>query len=330
MRYEEYYRRQMNQVRELGATQKAITDANAALVQPLIDVTLNKLMNFKNPIRSNIARKFYSGNSYGLRLGSQGSASAGWKAAGQAFDENTSDKVLVTYPYKTLGTQMNIAQDRIDDGVPWLDVWMEELEVQIDVLKNIEDETMTVGICSATEPAGLLTQISAGTDNQTVLNCDQSGGDEISLIRLDKAIDIIKGTGLNAAADMIIMHQAMRREIQNAMADSQQWMNLVEVDGGFLLMSYNGIPIYLSSNMSITQDFNGTCEGAETGGATSSIYILEKSFYNCFYNREIYMEPIGRVSSQYKVADLRFRGTYTVKNWIKVSKLIGNTLPNDW
>lgn len=324
--YQDMYNSQLNLIRKTGLQEKAYTISDAdALKQPLIDVILNNLMYFQNPLRANIQRKFWGGGKYTKREATQGAKTAAYVATGVAFAESKTTRAKVDYPYKTMGTQMTIAQDQLDDGVPWLDVWMEELQLGIDVFRDIEDYYITVGDCTATDPDGLYRQITSG---QTVLNTNGSGGDAIDLVRLDKCIDTVKGVGI--AANMALMNLPMRRELQYQMGQAQQWMNIVKVDGGFLLMSYNGVPIFISTNIGQLQNFNGTCNAAETGGHSTMIMVLDKNFFNVYYNREVYMQPLGLVSSQYTSADLRMRGVPVLRNTNKASMLIGITTPNDW
>ena len=324
--YQNMFQNQLELIRKTGLQEKAYTISDAdALKQPLIDVILNNLMYFQNPLRANIQRKKWPGGKYTKREATQGSKTAAYTATGVAFAESKTTRAKVDNPYKTMGTTMTIAQDQLDDGIPWLDVWMEELQLGIDVFRDIEDYHMTVGECDATDPDGLYNQITSG---QTVLNCASDGGDAIDLVRLDKCIDTVKGVGI--AANMLLMNLPMRRELQYEMGQSQQWMNIVKVDGGFLLMSYNGVPIFITTNIPNTQNFNGTCNDSETEGSETMIIALDKNFFNVFYNREVYMEPLGLLSSQYKSADLRFRGVPVLKNTNKASMLLGITTPNDW
>lgn len=321
MNYYEAYERQKELLTR--RVQKSISAGNAALYQALTDPELNNLADFQNPFRVRIQRKYHSGPSYGLRLATPMAGGSSWKGStGNTMDESSTTPELVTYPKKTFGSQLKVYQDAIDDGANFVDVLNEQLELKMEVLKNDEDLAMTAGICSATMPAGLLTQIT-----EIVLNCTTTGGDVLSVDMLNLASVKPKGTGLTALADMMVMHPYMRVELEAILYDQQQIMNMVNVPGGFQLMSWNGIPIYLSSNMSITQDFNGTSEGAETGGATGSIYLGESMYYKAHYNRELYTDFLGKTSSQFVELDFRSRITYVLHNWKKWVKLIGITLP---
>ena len=74
-------------------------------------------------------------------------------------------------------------------------------------------------------------------------------------------------------ANMILGPLAIRRKLQ-ALLQTQLMYTTQRVDGGFELLSYQGAQYYPSSNMSIDQNYNGTCEGEETGGSSGSLYFI--------------------------------------------------------
>jgi hypothetical protein len=242
-----------------------------------------------------------------------------WKGStGSAFTEQSDSPTKVTFPYKTAGTKLRIYEDAIDDGRGFVDVLQEQLDIGIDVIKDDEDKAMTVGTCTSNQPAGLKAQL-----GYIIPNCTSSGGDVLDVDMLHYAMKKMNGVGLESIADMLIMNYVALLQLQETMYDQQMLINLVNVQGGFQLMGFNGVPIYISNNMPLTETFNGTCNTSETGSNTTSILCGQSAFFKCYYNRALYTQPIGTVSAQYRELDMRMRVTYVLRNQYKWADLQG-------
>lgn len=315
--YYQDYNRQMEAIN--ARTYKAITYGNEANVQPMTIVELNNLANFMNPLRAEIAREFYAGPSVSVRRVTPTADALSWKGStGDAFDETTIDPVKKVFPYKTAGTQMKIYQDEIDDGRGFVDVLKEQIDIGMERIKNDEDKAMTVLTCSSTQPDGLSAQV-----GYIIPNCTSAGGDVLDLDMFHYAMRKMHGVGLQATANMIIMNYVALLQLQELLYDQQSVFNMVNIPSGFQLISFNGVPIFISSNIPLTETFNGTCNTSETGSNCTQVLFLQKEYFKCYYNRALYTQPIGVKSSQYLELDMRMRSVYVLRNPYKATALQG-------
>jgi len=301
----------------LATIRKALTSANSGgvLLQPVIDAVIPMLADYQNPLRQNLPRKKGSGQSWIVNRRSPGSTPAEWVADTDSATEDTGSYEQFAFPYRTLLTKGKVMRKLQATGASYIDVLMEEIEGKILEFKNYEDLTYVTGISSATVPEGIqyLT-----TDNQMVATTTTAGGAPLTLAKLDEAMDLNAGN-----PDMIIMARRTRRELNALLQAQQQFIDTTEVKGGFRLMTYNGVPIYVSTNVPTTQLFNGTTEGSNTGGTSSSIYFVDTNHLWAGELTPIKLMPMAKTTSQYDEFEIFCDEVLVLRNPLCISKLIG-------
>ena len=312
---------------DLIALQKALSygDQGAALLDTIVEPTVSRLMDFQNPLRQNLMRERQVGGDAKRLLRRQNAPTAAefvaetgsFTAYGGTYDQ-------MVFPFKILGTKVTIYDFLKDTSANILDIVLEETGARMEELRDFEDYYFVRGVCSATQFEGLSTLI---TDNQAVATTTASGGDALTLSELDEAIDTCLE---NPANMMMIMARRTRRALNGLLQPYQQFVNIspMEVEGGFRVPIYQGIPIFTSTNMSITQTFNGSTNTAETGSVCSSIFIIGRHDVKvCELARQggKFLQWAKMATTTLLQDDYEILGKEVLflRNPLKVSKLIG-------
>jgi hypothetical protein len=301
----------------LATIRKALTSANSGsiLLQPVVDAVIPMLADYQNPLRQNLPRKKGNGQSWIVNRRSPGSTPAEWVSDTDSATEDTGSYDQFLFPFRTLLTRGKVMRKLQATGASYIDVLMEEIEGKILEFKNYEDNTYITGVSSATVPEGIEYLC---TGNQMVAATPTAGGGPLTLARIDEAMDLNIGN-----PDMMIMARRTRRELNALLQAQQQYIDVTEVKGGFRLMSYNGVPIYVSTNMPITQLYNGSTEGSNEGGSSSSIYFVDTNHLWAGELTPIRMVPMAKTTSQYDEFEIFCDEVLVLRNPLCISKLIG-------
>lgn len=101
---------------------------------------------------------------------------------------------------------------------------------------------------------------------------DSSGGDPLTLTKLDELLDLIQGN-----VDMLFMSKAMRRKVNSLMRASNQAMETVSDTFGRQIPAYAGVPIGIIEVDAQGNEILGFNEAAPGGGAPTcaSIYAVK-------------------------------------------------------
>lgn len=153
---------------------------------------------------------------------------------------------------------------------------------------------------NANQCNGLLTLINA-VPGQVVANTTATAGAIPSLDKLDEAIDLTVG---DMGDKVIFVSQKGSRRINASLQAQQQFNDVVEVQAGFRVRTYDGIPIIKTTQMPDTLTWTGSAITAFTGGATTAAVIVNK--------RHVWIEdltstsvmPLAKTSSQFDQFDI--------------------------
>ena len=88
-------------------------------------------------------------------------------------------------------------------------------------------------------------------------------------------------------------------------------------------MSYNEIPIYVSTNITDTCTFSGSAITSSTGASTSVIFILSTQDVFMGVLTEVTVQPLAKSSSQFDEFDIYADEALVVKNYKGLSQIIG-------
>jgi len=301
----------------LATIRKALTSSGAGtkLLQPVVDKVIPLLADYQNPIRVNLPTKQGSGQNWLLNRASPGSTPAEWVADTDTATEDAGSYAQFSFAYRTILGKGRVTRKLQRTGASYIDVLMEEIENKMESWKDTEDQAFMTGVSSASTPEGIQYLC---TDNQMVACTTSQGGDDLTLSLMDEAMDKNIGN-----PDMIIMARRTRRELNALLQANQRFVNVTEVAGGFKVLTYNGVPIYISTNMPITQFFNGTTEQANTGGSSSSIYFVDTDHLWRGELTPVTMMPLAKTTSQYDEFEIFCDEVLVLRNPLKISKLIG-------
>ncbi len=292
--------------------------AGAVLVQPEIDSVVAQLVEYKNPLRANLPRKPGSGQSWLLnRRSAPGTTPAEWVADTGTTVEDNGTYARVTFTYRTLLAEGRVTRKLQAEGATYTDILADEMEARVNDVADTEENALLIGnnTGNTAQPDGLCVLIPVG---QCVMTTDQTGGEAMTLADLDELVDTCRYN-----PDMLIMSKRSRRQINALLQSDQQFVNMVEVQGGFKVMSYNQIPIYISTRMVDTKNFNGAIHTAETGGSNSEIYAVDSEHTWVGELTPITMAPLARTSSQFDAFHIYEDIVLVVRDAAANAKLIG-------
>jgi hypothetical protein len=215
------------------------------------------------------------------------------------------------FTYKTIIQRGKVTRKLQAVGKTLLDIEAEEIESALQVIRDTEENALINGD-SAVNPKqfdGLRKLTPAG---QVVVA--GANGAPLTLDLLDSAIDSNRGN-----PNMLIMSKKANRKLNALLQAQQRFVDTVEVNGGFRVQVYNGIPIFRSIFISDAQT-----QG--TSNVASDIFVLDTSAVWVGELTPLRMVRLAQKSSQFSEFDVFEDLTLVFGNDIKVSRLAGVTL----
>jgi len=315
---------------------KALQSASAGgtirlLEEPAIDKVIAQMIDYNNPLRQNIPRRKGTGFAYRFhRRTAAGETYYHWigettTTTGTGFIDQSS-YTLVEVPYATLFAKGRVTRVLQAESRGYINVLAQEIEDRSIDFRNAEDYAMVSGSSSGTMggrceagkgPSGLAELLDMYDSASQVIWSGTDGGTSLTLEMVDELIDKCKGM-----PDMLIMSKKTRRILQGLMQVNQRWVNVVEVKGGFRLPTYNGIPIFVSSNISDAE----TCLVSPSDSITttcSSIYAVDKENFFVAERTPVTVKPLAKTTSQYDEFEIYCDECFVLKNPLYCARLKG-------
>lgn len=178
---------------------------------------------------------------------------------------------------------------------------------------------------TADEIDGLFKQVGA-TASQVIANTSVAAGDELSLAKLDEAIDAVKGSA--SRSDCVIYGSFMGlRKLNAALQAQQQFNDVTEIAAGFRVRTYDGIPMVCSTAINDDMAWNGTAitatSGAGAGLKTTALVVVNKR--HCWIEEltPLTVMPLAKSSSQYDEFDMYWDGALVLANTVGAAILGG-------
>lgn len=139
------------------------------------------------------------------------------------------------------------------------------------------------------------------------------------MAKLDEVIDKVTA----GEPDMIICSRRTRRQLVAALQASQRFVNTVEVKGGFKLLSYNGIPIYVSTNIPDTGTFDGSDITWDGNGDCSALYVVSTDHVWVGVLTDVTVQPLAKTTTQYDEFEIIEDFTLVVRHPQAIARLVG-------
>ena len=220
--------------------------------------------------------------------------------------EETGTYSQVSFNYKTAVTRGKITRKAQAVGATYGDILAGEIAAKAEDMAALLEGTIINGDSSVTaaEIDGLLTQI-GNVSGQTVGNTTAAAGDDLTLVKLDQAIDRVKGSG--SRSDCIILGSfAGLRKVNAALQADQQFNDVTEIAAGFRVRTYDGIPMVTSTGVNDSYVWNGTDDRitAFTGGTTTALFVINKRYTWIEELTPMTVMPLAKDSSQYDQFDM--------------------------
>lgn len=284
-----------------------ISGAGTVLLQTTISRVVQQLTNRAQGAVSTIPHKPGSGDGFYSNRRTAANTGGEWIADTSEPKESEGSYTQVKFGYKTLLGRVKVTRKLIAQGRSYGDVLATELIGKTeDLTEDLESASFIGNTASdALQIDGLLTLVGS-TSGQTVGNTTADAGDSLYLDKADQAIQTVKGSS-NKAAMRIYGSYKGQRLLNNALQAQQRFLKEgYEIEGGFVVASYQGIPIIETTGIPDTLVWNGTDSKvtAFTGGATSALIFVNTSYV--FYSELTPMTvmPLAKKSSQYDEVDM--------------------------
>jgi hypothetical protein len=302
---------------------KALTSTNTAAIPTYLPKKVTAIANYRNPLRAEMPRKSQEmGDEFKIVRADGGTAD--WMADGTTPTDRTGNPVDYGFAFKRVGARLIASDFRLAKSgrrSPGIDLWVSEIKRKIVDIRNVEDLAYHIGAAATgqNDPQGFKYLC---PDANIVLQGAVQAGNALSLTKIDEAMD----TPYSTAPEFALCNLAVRRMWNALLQANQRFIDYQPTQkAGYTLMFYNGAWVYPSTNMSVTQNFTGTCEGDETGGTTGSIYFgnFDDFYVGILAKHDMVVKPTDLGNTIWTAADIECWETVVADNDYNLSKLIG-------
>lgn len=299
-----------------------------SLIPKEIDKVIQQLMDYDNPLRQNIPRKKAIGNTgkawyLSQRTPVSTTPGAFYAPSADTFFEQTGTYGEKLFYYQTIGARGKIYRLSQDSTRGQVNLTAAEVEARTLELKNYEEWAILWGNDSTNTDAFDGIDILITDSDQIVSQASTNIGAALTLAKLDELIDACAPFVPN----MLVTSYAGRRAINALLQSSQRFMDKTEVKGGFKVMSYNEVPIYASTQITNTLDYDTSGDlSTATGGCCTTIFALDTDHLWVGVLNDLTYKELAQVSTQYSEFDIYEDITLVFANQLAQSKLI-NVIP---
>jgi len=304
----------------------AQSDISGTFVQEQVDKIITELITREYPLRANIPRRKGVGEQWILVRRASPTTLAVFVDDVEDLVDIEGEYTRVTFPYRTIATRGKVTRRAQAVGQSLADLLAFEMEAKARDFQEKEEHALFWGQSVANDPvSGIggpkefdgLNKLCE--DNQTVKLGDAYEGADLTTEALDQAIDMIRGR-----PSAILCSYVGRRKINALLQATQQFVNVTEVRGGFRVLAYNDIPIFVTTQIPDTLEYDGTKISALTATTpTTAIYVV--SFDHLFIGEltPLTVLPLAKKSSQYDEFDIFEDITLVLRDPAGVSRIIG-------
>jgi len=294
-----------------------VSNVGSVLMQTFINRVVQQLTVREFGVQATLDRKPGSGNAAYINRRTPGAAGGAWVADTDSLTEETGSYAQVSFTYKTLATRGKITRKAQATGRSYGDILAGEIGSKVEDFANALESKLINGdtASDAKEVDGLLTLI-GGVSGQTVANTTAAAGDDLTLAKLDAAIDAVKGSASRSDL-MIVGSFAGLRKLNAALQAQQQFNDMVEIAAGFRVRTYDGIPMVVSTAVNDDMAWSGsalTAFSGESSNPTTALVVLNKRHAWLEELTALTVMPLAKTSSQFDEFDMFWDGVLTYAN----------------
>jgi hypothetical protein len=313
---------------DLQLLMKSIQESSVSslFLERELDRVLVALVDYLNPLRQNMRREPGSGTGWQGYRRVAGITAGAFADTIDINDTDTIQEKTGTYSelylaYKTIASRGRVGRIVQKTGRTVADLLREEIEGKARELADAEEFRMFWGAsptANTKQWPGLNKYLNDNT-GQIVALTNTGTGVTLTLEALDQAIDLNLGT-----PQLILTSRTGRRKLNALLQAQQRFVNMIEINGGFKVMEYNGIPVLPCTNIPDTLNISsGGTVTALTGGSTTAFFIVDTRDVFMSVLTEPTMLPLARTTSQYEEFDMFMDETLVVRDYRRLSAITG-------
>jgi hypothetical protein len=284
-----------------------VGNVGSVLLQTEINKVVQQLTLRELGAQALLERKPGSGDAVYINRRTAGAAGGVWVADTATATEESGSYAQVSFGYKTLLSKVKVTRKAAAQAASYGDALAIELQGKVeDFAANLEDALFNGdSAVTAAQIDGMFKLIGA-VSGQVVANSSAAAGDDLTLAKLDEAIDAVKGAG-NRNDLLIFGSFAGIRKVNAALQAQQAFNDMVEVDGGFRVRSYDGIPLITSTGINDDMEWSGSAiaatSGESTNPTTALVIVNKRHIYMSELNAMTVM-PVAQSTSQFSEVEL--------------------------
>lgn len=309
--------------RELAERALNVGNAGDKLLQQFVNRTVQQITLRELGLQSVLPTRPGQGDAAIINRRTPGTTGGEWVADTDSATEETGSYDQVSFSYATALTRGKVTRKLQARGRSYGDVLAMELMGKAeDFAELLEAGCMTGDSgANANQIDGLLTLVNA-ISAQVVAQTTATGGDDLTLAKLDQTIDAVKGSA--ARSDLVIVGSfAGIRKLNAALQAQQQFNDVTEIAAGFRVRTYDGIPLIVSTEMPDVLDWSGSTLNAFTGGSTTALAVVNTRYT---WKEELTPQtvlPLAKDSSQYDLFEIFWDGALVLANTKGAALLAG-------
>ncbi len=284
------------------------TDVSGKVTQVVVDPILEDLIRINNPLWMNLPRRPGEGPQAQISQRTARGTAAFVDDTDTPTEQESTYGTPPTFAYKTLLYNGKVTRRAQAITRNYISIYAEEVESGVQEVRDIWENEVINGDTSVNAKGfdGFKKLITSG--QQVFMG---TNGAQLTLAKIDEAIDLCFGQ-----PTFMLMSQRTRRQLNSLLQVQQRFIDKIEVKGGFIVMSYNNIPIFWSQFVSDAQTRG-------TSSVASSIEFVNTSKFHAEDLTPLFRLPLARTTSQWDAFDIGLDTVIVLRNVKYISELGG-------
>lgn len=283
-----------------------VSSAGSVLLQTTINRVVTSLVLRHHGLNRMLDHKTGSGNAAYVNRRAERDPSGQW------LDDTTEPGVVgstytqASFSYCSYVTRGKVSRKLQATGRSYADILAQEIAFSVEDHADGLEKAYIQGNSAAlaNQCNGLITLVNA-VSGQVVANTSATAGDAVNLDKLDEAIDLCIGEAMDK---FILVSQKGGRKLNAALQAQQQFNDSTEIEAGFRVKTYDGIPVVKSTRMPDDMDVNATGAVLKITGESSepvtAIAVVNRRYVWIEDLTATSVLPLAKSTSQYDQFDV--------------------------